>query len=209
MSLKILSKNTRGCGTRREGGLYLYFDMRNVHFCTRLPMKIPEICPCCGEGFRFFRSCRIINPLQGFGRAEQPCSPGCPVCNPSEIGGLMWVGKEFYTPDEFREEARRVGISKRIPAKIKGLKPGDYVFFAHLKGYDVDPKSPEPGVFIVAALTEYQKVLSKEDSEDQDLIEELEADGIQPVIEVEDPEAAGCPPPSKGNRKLAEWGDQM
>lgn len=202
MPVKILKCNTRGCGTRKKGGLYLFFSCENVQWCTRLPMKNPDICPCCGEGFRLFRSLRVINPLKVFGKAENPCREECPICNPPEKAGLMWVGQQYYTPDEFRAEARRDGISKRIPNKIEGLSPGDLVLFAHHKGYDPAGQVPGPGVFIAARLTEYQKVLSEEDAKDQDLVEELEKNGIVPVLEVDDPDATEAPEPTRGQRRL-------
>ena len=202
MSVKIIQCSSRGCGTRKKGGLYLFFSCEMVTYCTRLPMKNPDICPCCGEGFRIFRSMRVINPLKVFGKAENPCRDGCPICNPPEKAGLMWVGQQFYTPDEFREEARRLGISKRMPSKIEGLNPGDLVMFAHKKGYDPEGQEPAPGVFIAARLTEYQKVLSEDQAKDQDLIEELEKDGIVPVLEVEDPDETPAPVCTRGQRKL-------
>jgi hypothetical protein len=39
----------------------------------------------------------------------------------------MWVGSQYYTPDSFRDEAVRRGVSKRIPANQvpNGLRLGE------------------------------------------------------------------------------------
>lgn len=206
MGVKVIPKITRGCGERVKNGLYLFFDATMLVPCDRLPFEVPGACPICGEGLRQFRSVRVINPRKFFGNFDATkCTSGCPVCFPPEHGGMMWVGAQYYTPDSFAEEARKHGISKRIPNIPENLKPGDLVFFAHPKGYDkVNPNNdekPRPGVFMAARLTEYQKVLSNEDAENADIIADLEARGVVPVIESEN-EEDNPPVASRGQSKL-------
>jgi hypothetical protein len=45
--------------------------------------------------------------------------------------GLIWVGKQFYSPRSFSEEAERAGVSKRISQKPKWMKLPCWVFVAH------------------------------------------------------------------------------
>jgi hypothetical protein len=56
-----------------------------------------------------------------------------PICVPSdEPRLLMWVGKKHYTPSTFADEARRLGISKRVPVIPEGLVLGEtWVVLAH------------------------------------------------------------------------------
>ncbi len=202
MPLRVMTKTTRGCGTKKIGGLYLYFEAAYVHHCKRLPLALPEACPCCGEHIRQIRSVQAINPKRLFGDAapEVDCGPFCSVCHPETHGGLMWVGKQFYSVDTFRDEAFTLGISKRIPFIPKGVKPGDMVFFAHPRaieirtntgqaGLDGQPHikiTYEPGVFLAARLTEIQKILSPEQAKDENLIKQWEDLGVTPVLEIDE-----------------------
>lgn len=199
MPVKVIPRIGRGCGTRKTGGLYLFFAASVVQWCHRLPFAVPDACPCCGEHLRQIRSLQTINPLKLFGNAAagEACTATCPVCHPPEAGGLMWIGKQYYTPESFAEEARRHGISKRIAQVPKGLKQGDLVFFAHPRAIEVqDPDGQvtldgsrgaavayTSGIFLAARLTEIQKVLSEDQVNDVDLVRDLEEKGIQPVIE--------------------------
>jgi len=63
----------------------------------------------------------------------------------------MWVGEKFYTPDSFRVESKRYGVSKRIADIPSWLVLGEtWVFLAHPKypvlkhGLAVDHK---PAIF--------------------------------------------------------------
>jgi hypothetical protein len=216
MTIKYLPRKKRGCGYRKIGGLYLFFDASNVRGCYRLPFPLPGACPCCGEEIRQTRAPRKFNAQKVLGNAEgSGCSSNCPVCYPPETAGLMWVGKEYYTPDEFRAEAYSLGISKRIPNVPEGLKPGDLFFFAHPKaveswscekcpgveggcsespgpahaggcGANTEKVKYAPGIFLAARLTEIQKVVSEAQTRDPELLADLEAKGITPVVEIGD-----------------------
>lgn len=198
MPVKILSKTRRGCGTRKVGGTYLFFAASVVQFCHRLPFGIPDACPCCGEHLRQIRSVQVIDPKKLFRDAEDTlCSNACPICHPPTHGGIMWVGKKYYTPLQFSEEAHKYGISKRIGNVPKGIVKGDLIFFAHPEAVEVQTETgqshldgtPEvtkihlPGVFLAARLTEIQRVITEEQANDEELIRDLEERGIQPVIE--------------------------
>jgi len=66
--------------------------------------------------------------------------PGCTVCplcgNQPDKVGLLWVGKQHYTPDEFTSEAVRLGVSRRISALPKEFRLGMWVLLAHIEAVD-------------------------------------------------------------------------
>jgi hypothetical protein len=139
----------RGCGYRVLGGLYLCSDGIAVE-CDRLPYLL-ELCPVCGQGIKQGRgfteldwaafagdhntlvegqipSALIVGPVWCKDKFK------CPLCQPvrGEIMYLMWVGRKFYTPEEFSAEAARMGVSKRIAFIPDGLVLGETrVLLAH------------------------------------------------------------------------------
>lgn len=125
----------RGCGFRKVGGLYLCGDYKVIP-CDRLPYPL-ICCPTCGSGIKLSRAFVEINPAALFGQHEgcQDVHQPCFVCQPNDdLAYIMTVGDKYYTPVEFVEEARMIGISKRIPFIPKSLVIGETVIFlAHPK----------------------------------------------------------------------------
>ena len=118
-TITIASEPQRRCGYRKVGGLYLVSDPGSSAPCDRLPMPIVP-CPCCGEQPRFHRSIAMIDPFVLWGNhldlaTGRRCCETDAMCAPADRGFLMWVGNE-YTVENFRQEADRLGVSKRIPA---------------------------------------------------------------------------------------------
>jgi hypothetical protein len=129
----------RGCGYRVLGGLYLCSDGIAVE-CDRLPYLL-EICPVCGQGIKQGRGFTELDWAQfcGGDHGSQVTIPAslpdevcrdkfkCPLCQPrrGEIMYLMWVGRKFYTPEEFSAEAVKMGVSKRIAFIPDGLVLGE------------------------------------------------------------------------------------
>lgn len=75
------------------------------------------------------------------------CPPDCPICSTvrgfleHEPFGLMFVGKKFYSPRSFIQEAENMGVCKRIPDVPKWLRLGEtWVLLAH---YEVPTVSLE------------------------------------------------------------------
>ncbi|KKL93734.1 hypothetical protein LCGC14_1871670, partial [marine sediment metagenome] len=129
----------RGCGFRKVGALYLEGEYLSVP-CDRLPLPL-EICPVCGGGIKVGRGFTLINPLQLWG-IHTPCSDDhpCFVCDPGEDPAfIMLVGEGFYkSPGDFAQEARIMGISKRIPFIPKAMVVGKtVVYLAHHKAVEV------------------------------------------------------------------------
>ncbi len=113
MPARSITGMTRGCGKRKAGGLYV---------CTGLspfgtPIEefiIDPALPYEGEPFR----APIIFKKDGTDHL------------------LCWVGAEnYHYASDFVEEARRFGISKRIPNNfpIDKLTPGSMMFLVHPK----------------------------------------------------------------------------
>ena len=142
----------RGCGWRKVGGIYLVGGYISVP-CDRMPFPL-ETCPVCGGGIKVGRGYTKINPYRLWGPHDgQPLDHHvdiravchdrfrpCFICDPrDEIALLMNVGEGYYkTPEDFMAEARRLGISKRIPFIPKELKLGEtVVYLAHPRACEV------------------------------------------------------------------------
>ncbi len=146
--IQVESKIKRGCGYRKLGGLYLVSD-GPAEPCGLLPKEL-KVCPCCGEGVKESRGFSWVT-----GRLlTSPGEVGCNLCmtvigparwhkrtckildlttNPDERLGLIWVGSRFYkTPADFNDEARMLGISRRITMVPRGLILGEtWIGLAH------------------------------------------------------------------------------
>lgn len=160
--VEIIQEHRRLNGYRKpdKGGVGVYLtSIGHYNRCERLPWPL-TVCPVCGEGIRPARSYRWIDPRMLFNPALEPkCDPYrhghdhwfCPVCKPdlTPKAMLMWVGEKFYrTPDNFMEEARKWGISKKVPHIPRGLEIGvSGVFLAHKRAILVADRDPKPGIF--------------------------------------------------------------
>nr|WP_293837746.1 hypothetical protein [uncultured Arsenicibacter sp.] len=146
-------EHKRGCGYRKKGGFY-FFCESGGKTCMKLPIQV-SVCPCCGEGIQQTRGFKIVSSLL---IDNTPCKKaGCQIseCRPFGIQKqyyLMWVGEKFYkTPAFFLDEAKRMGISKRLPEVPKNFVVGtDWVLLAHPKTpFQDDSANMEflPGIF--------------------------------------------------------------
>ena len=153
----------RGCGFRRVGGLYLCGEFIPVP-CDRLPLEAGH-CPVCSAGIHFSRNYARINPFKLWGVHPncQDRMPLCSVCVPrDETAFLMMVGVKHYpTPQDFMEEGRRLGFSKRIPTIPKGLELGKtVVYLAHPRAVEVKrPAVLQQAMGIVEGLAAVQAQL--------------------------------------------------
>lgn len=211
-SEKTASEPKRGCGFRQVGKLYLIGE-GYAHLCPSLPM-ILEPCEICGyvpAQYRdftwvpknYFKALKLKHPT------GKPCLTHCPVCYPESANnqekyGLMWVGQKHYTPEEFIEEDKKMGVCKAIKQKPKGLVLGEsWVLLAHpqaMVDYE-DPKFQEkfglwmtgdqkekeprpptaPGIFYAFIPTRIEVLVYKSEASPE-MIGELEAKGITPVV---------------------------
>jgi len=169
----------RGCGYRKVGGIYLVGEGIAVP-CDKMPYPL-EVCPTCGQGIKFSRGFTWLNPLKFFGVHENCRDLGdCPICKPTEKAGLMWVGSKFYTKSSFIEEAREMGISKRIHFVPKGLELGKtWVLLAYRERVSKDEVRNE--IFYAFRPTKVEMLINQSEAT-QEKIEELQKRGITPII---------------------------
>jgi hypothetical protein len=140
----MMVEEKRGCGWRKVGGAYLVGEGLTVE-CDALPLDL-EPCGECGYAVPFSRGIQEIHSgylTSKVEKAHQRLPRGlckdsfpCPICGsglPKKIF-LMYVSQEYYTPESFISEAKRMGVSKRIaPQSIpKNFLLGrDWIFLAH------------------------------------------------------------------------------
>ena len=138
----------RGCGYRKEGGLYLVGSGLSAP-CDRMPYRLDR-CRTCGGGIKFTRGLQWLQPdfFTPHESLVAPCldESVCPICvnggpdasrsaSADDLFGphlLLWIGRGHYSPEAFLEEGRRLGVSRRIAALPKGLVLGEtWVLLAH------------------------------------------------------------------------------
>ncbi|MBA7599857.1 hypothetical protein ES703_06902 [subsurface metagenome] len=184
-SEKTSSEPKRGCGFRQVGKLYLIGE--GVGFkCPSLPLPFDE-CECCGYTPSFYRDFQWIRKayIKHIRRPTgQACQPECPICygvNDQLEYGLMWVGRKFYTPEEFIAEDKTMGICKAIKQIPKGLVLGKtWIVVAHPQAVETH-EEPAPGVFYAFIPTRIE-MLVYESQATPEYLQELEAKGITPII---------------------------
>lgn len=172
--MEILKKveAARGCGYRKKKGYYLVSSGLAGH-CGKLPIEL-TICPCCGAGIKQGRAFQWINSSLF---ANAPCQKDgkcgvCPLSEPNEKMGLLWVGEKFYkTPDDFLKEANSRGVSKRIGTIPRELELGKtWIALAHPKGIArvVDGEiSHFPAVFHAFIPERIEYVVAGDETEDE------------------------------------------
>jgi len=155
----------RGCGYRKVGGLYIVSGELSEP-CHKLPVPL-HVCPTCHAGIKPTRGwtwvgrellgadCSADGGPAAYTQWCKHCQ-FCVVCTPSKVDvrgdtpetvekgkpgrfGLLWIGERYYpTPEAFMDEARRMGVSRRIPAVPKDFETGKtWVLMAHRKAIEV------------------------------------------------------------------------
>jgi hypothetical protein len=112
--------------------------------------------------------------------------------------GLVWIGEQHYPePEDFLEESRAMGISRRINSIPHGFVVGEtWVLLAHIRA--VQPTAEEmaqyigngggekpkakPGIFSAFMPDRVEQVVTPDEAEDDEFIEKLEKRGITPVM---------------------------
>lgn len=105
---------------------------------------------------------------------------------------LMWVGRKYYDEYSFIDEARRMGVSKRIPFIPFGLVPGKSVIYLAMKeSTPVTRRTPYgtettyyDGVFYAFVPTGFE-LLMKESEATPDIVKKYKERGIT-VVKVPD-----------------------
>jgi len=184
----------RGCGFRRVGGLYLVGEGL-AEDCDRLPVSL-SVCPACGQGIKFSRGWTWIEPdqlLNGDHYIDHKLclDHKCPICRPHYLkprAGLLWVGEKFYTLGTFLQEAKEMGVSKRIHCVPRDFILGEtWVLLAHIKGAIVpDPNNDVfpvevPAIFYAFKPQRIEKIVPESQTKDEKEMARLKKRGITPV----------------------------
>lgn len=187
-NIRVSHEKARGCGYRKGGGTYL-IGGDAFSACGKLPYPLKP-CEHCGEGLRFFRGFRWINP-QSF-IDPKPCveegihSMQCTTCSMSgnipERAGLMWVGKKFYSPESFLVEVQKMGLSKRlstIPKELLDNLGTVRVYLMHPEACTDAEGKPAPGIFCSFVPRKIEYVVRGDETEEE--LERKEKRGIELV----------------------------
>lgn len=184
MKYPTVIDHRRRAGWRKPGGLYLRADNLPAA-CGKLPIRL-DVCPVCGEGIKFARGFKWINPqeLTKFRDCSLNtlCDGSCLLREPADKSGMMWIGYRFYpSPAEFRQEAAEQGVSIRVRTLPHGFEVGEtQVFLAHNRvqmGQKKRDIAPAVFTMFVPKLVEY--VISGDETEEE--LEKLVARDILPV----------------------------
>lgn len=222
MITTIRNEKRRGCGYRKQGGLYLMAG-GPAGPCGKLPLPL-EVCSCCGQGIKPARGWTWVGGQKLFGnvrcsfgieegKSRQYCKDRCILDHPPERMGLLWVGEAFYpTPEHFLQEGLAVGISRRLHAIPLDFKVGDtWVLMAHRKAITVhDTNKPDPdavalsipGIFSVFQPQSIEYVVKADDSEEK--LASLEARGVRLVRLVWDQDELGTRLLEESDRPVEE-----
>ena len=231
-------EKVRGCGYRKVGGLYLIGGIMNAP-CDRLPITL-TVCETCGAGIKVGKGFTKINPFKLWGnhpmetvtpisglvtvdkgdnaelRMQCHDPESCYVCYPTDgVGFIMRCGEKFYTMDSFMNEARAMGVSKRIPFIPRELKVGETpIFLVHKKAgwkYEDVPDGkngqkrmvvPCDGIFSAFIPMRIEQLVWEKDikgKKGQQLIKDLEKRGITPVV-IPNKERGGVHDPNSKKR---------
>lgn len=134
VEIRTSHESERGCGYRKGGGLYMVSGINPMRGCCRFPVPL-EICPTCSGGIKPTRGFTWIDPRPLFPEADG--GPECASCpfflKLPERAGLIWIGGKFYeSPEDWINEVRRMGVSRRIPAVPRDFEVGvTRIFVAH------------------------------------------------------------------------------
>jgi hypothetical protein len=197
MTIKIKTRieGKRGCGYRKPGGLYL-IGPPTGQSCCKLPFPL-TICPCCGAGIRPARAWTWVDANKLFDQSDcnhpRHYEPRCPLEYGIGQAGLVWIGEKFYpSPQDFLQEAREIGISRRIGAVPKDFKLGEtWVLLAHRKAipeihmWDPDVESEPkqewtPAIFSVFKPTAVEYVVKGDETEED--LERIVKRGLTPIV---------------------------
>jgi hypothetical protein len=116
----------------------------------------------------------------------------CPAASAEGLGervGLINVGAGFYrTPEAFAEEARTMGISRRVSAVPRGFKLGEtWVFLAHPKLQMIDGEW-KGGIFAMFKPTAIERLFTASGyaATDEEERRRMERQNVTPIIVPDD-----------------------
>jgi hypothetical protein len=117
----------------------------------------------------------------------------CPICFPPEKAWVVWVGETYYeNSQDFIQEAKKMGISRKIAYVPEGLEVGDWVYLGYRKliptgRFGKNGKEIKyPGIFHAFQVQRVEKLLTEKQQQDQAYVRDLLKRGVTPVVEVDD-----------------------
>jgi hypothetical protein len=204
MAVVTKTESKRGCGYRKPG-FYFIMDADKAFGCGALPIAFAP-CSCCGLSPNQGRGMQWLTTQYLKSVADKlDCNAGrkqCSKCQLSRIFdehervALDWVGAKSYPkPEVFIREAHRMGISRRINARLskngklimplKDFELGrDIICLAHPHAAPVINNEGElkdlPGVFKIYKPQRLEMVVESENL-DAEFIKNIEDQGITVV----------------------------
>lgn len=197
-NIRVSHEGKRGCGYRKEGSLYLVLPEFEGKPCGKLPLPLDH-CPCCGAGVKFARGWTWINGKLLFKDKECPFPrplrhERCILDDPPEKMGLIWIGEKFYkTPEDWMEEGRDMGVSRRIKNIPKGFVLGEtWVAVAHIEAipggetWEGKKEKGKPAIFQVFKPSVIEYIVKGTETEEE--LTKLEERGISlvKVVKIEE-----------------------
>jgi hypothetical protein len=185
MNILTVTDHKRGCGWRKEGGLYLVSGGLSAP-CGKLPIPLC-LCPTCGMGIKPSRGWTWVDGTTLL--KDKICSfvdtlhcDLCPLDKDPGIVGLLWIGEKYYpTTDDFTTEAAQLGVSRRINAVPNEFTLGKtWVWFAHRKGMlSTKGDRYQPAVFHAFKPTRIEYIVTGNETDEQ--LDRLVKRGITPI----------------------------
>lgn len=193
--VELRVERKRGCGYRKPGGIYLISGGVPAP-CGKLPVEL-NVCPVCHGGIKPARGWTWIDPRPFIPdgpcrlddiKAETSFCQTCPLHNPPEKAGLVWIGEQHYSsPLDWLVEAKTMGVSRRIPAIPIDFVVGEtLVMVAHRKtplgppkALAVDDSLVGPAIFSVFTPNRIEYVVKGDESSED--IDKLIERGLTPV----------------------------
>lgn len=180
----------RGCGYRKVGGLYLCGEGPTAS-CCKMPIEL-HVCPTCNGGIKQSRGWQWIDPrpwIKGQCVDRRQALFCVLATDWLERVGLIWIGTQFYpTPGHFLQEARTMGVSRRLKSVPRDFVLGEtWVFFAHSHLKQVTNAETGltewiGGVFQIFKPTRLEKLVTETQSQDADEMAALAKKDITPIV---------------------------
>jgi len=190
IDVAVRHDSERGCGWRKEGGLYLVAD-GPMASCDRLALSL-SVCRSCGHGIKPSRGWTWVLVPEALAHeepraCEQAHCTACPLCptRSEERVGLLWCGEQFYPmPSDWIREAHEQGVSRRISTLPTGFVAGEtWVLMAHRKAIMGVDESGEihytPGIIQAFRPTAAEYVVTGKETEEE--LERMVKRGITPI----------------------------
>lgn len=211
LEIPTLREGARGCGWKKEGGLYLISGGLGSD-CCKLPIRL-EVCPTCGHGIKPSRGWTWIAPIDWLGDKKDR-DANCQRCPLGESNlliedqhgvekarmGLLWIGGSFYTPCSWVRESEQMGVSRRISAIPKDFVLGEtWIAVAH-REFWTEGDQKIPAIFHLFKPTAIQYIVKPRDG--QKKLKRMIKRGITPVkIERVGEQTEAIPAKKKRRRK--------